>query len=371
MRQYYPKIGLFVLTLFISLACNANTKTSITTNVVTINQASIEKNKNAASINETKQIAGIEESSSNSFSTGFYYGIFAMTIIISLLCFLLFQEKLYLIFVSIQIAVATLLLNNELSIFVDSDLITAVALLSIACISIPFTSKFFSLNNGSVLKTIANATAIIASIFLLSFFITGGKSLLDITNILSSIVFISLLTVGVSKFSENGYSKLYVFALAIPIVFVINFYAFQPVGINLINTELIHLKIAFLVQVFLITYAILYRMRSIKELNEIRKIEMQLYIKNQEAMSRKNIESLMQDVYLENLIMNHDLDGMDIKLLQYISEGKNNTKIARKLKVSENDLQDIITELYYKLGVEKQIQEDHELIDSQPDYIYN
>ncbi|MDT0555001.1 7TM diverse intracellular signaling domain-containing protein [Patiriisocius hiemis] len=370
MRQYYPKIGLFVLTLFICLTCNAAIKTNAITDVSTTNQVSV-VNENGISKATTSQVKNLEESTSNSFSTGFYYGIFAMTIIISLLCFFLFQEKLYLILVGIQVAIATLLLNNDVSIFLDSGLITSITLLSVACISIPFTSKFFSLNEGNILKTIANASAIIASIFLLSFFITGVKTFLDITNILSSAVLISLLVIGVSKFSENGYSKLYVIASAVPIVFVINFYALQPIGVNLINTELFHLKTAFLLQVFLITYTILYRMKSIKELNEIRKIEMQLYIKNQEAMSRKNIESLMQDVYLENLIMNHDLDGMDIKLLQYISEGKNNTKIARKLKVSENDLQDIITELYYKLGVEKQVQEDHDLIDSQPDYIYN
>ena len=48
---------------------------------------------------------------------------------------------------------------------------------------------------------------------------------------------------------------------------------------------------------------------------------------------------LMEEVYLENLIMHYDLDGFEIKLLQYISEGKENAKIARKLKTTESEIE--------------------------------
>ena len=58
---------------------------------------------------------------------------------------------------------------------------------------------------------------------------------------------------------------------------------------------------------------------------------------------------LMEDVYLENLIMHYDLDGLEIKLLQYISEGKDNTKIARKLKTTEAEVEELTKELYQKL----------------------
>jgi DNA-binding NarL/FixJ family response regulator len=79
----------------------------------------------------------------------------------------------------------------------------------------------------------------------------------------------------------------------------------------------------------------------------------------------------MEEVYLENLIMHYDLDGFEIKLLQYISEGKDNAKIARKLKITESEVEEVTKELYHKLEISEHIQEDYRMVDAQADYIYN
>ena len=112
-------------------------------------------------------------------------------------------------------------------------------------------------------------------------------------------------------------------------------------------------------------------MRAIKEEHEMRQTEMRIFLKRQEAMNRQSAVKLMEDVYLENLIMHYDLDGLQIKLLQYISEGKENSKIARKLKTTELEIEELTKELYEKLEIGEQIQEDFRLLDSQPDYLYN
>ena len=88
-------------------------------------------------------------------------------------------------------------------------------------------------------------------------------------------------------------------------------------------------------------------------------------------MNRTNTEKLMQDMYLENLIMQYDLDGFEIKLLQYISEGKDNVKIARRLKTTELEIEAHTKDLYNKLDIGEQIQEDFRMVENQPDYIYN
>ena len=88
-------------------------------------------------------------------------------------------------------------------------------------------------------------------------------------------------------------------------------------------------------------------------------------------MNRKTASQLMEDVYLENLIMHYDLDGYEIKLLQYISEGKDNAKIARKLKTTEAEIEEQTKELYHKLEISEHIQEDYRMVNDQPDYIYN
>ena len=131
------------------------------------------------------------------------------------------------------------------------------------------------------------------------------------------------------------------------------------------------MKIAFMVEVLLLTFGITYRMRAIKEEVELRQTEMRIFIKRKEMMNRENITNLMKDEYLENLIMQYDLDGLEIKLLQYISEGVENPKIARKLKMTEANVEELTNDLYEKLEIREQIKEDHRMVDNQPDYIYN
>jgi hypothetical protein len=176
---------------------------------------------------------------------------------------------------------------------------------------------------------------------------------------------------GVALFSRKNYAKLYVISLAIPLLLSLDYFVLQRLGIDFLSTQNSHLKVATVVEMFLMTFAIVYRMRAIKEEHDMRQTEMRIFLKRQEVLNRTNTQKLMQDMYLENLIMQYDLDGFEIKLLQYISEGKDNSKIARKLKTTEPEIELQTKELYNKLEIGEQIKEDYQMVETQPDYIYN
>jgi len=112
-------------------------------------------------------------------------------------------------------------------------------------------------------------------------------------------------------------------------------------------------------------------MQAVKDESEIRQTEMQIFLEGQDVVTRNHVEKLVEDVYLENLIMQYDLNGIEIKLLQYISEGKANKKIANKLKIKENDVIDYTKDLYKKLQISEHIEDDYRLLENQPDFIYN
>jgi DNA-binding NarL/FixJ family response regulator len=112
-------------------------------------------------------------------------------------------------------------------------------------------------------------------------------------------------------------------------------------------------------------------MQAVKDEGKIRQTEMQIFLEGQDVITRNQVERLVEDVYLENLIMQYDLDGLEIKLLQYISEGKANTKIAHKLKIKETEVVDYTKDLYKKLQISEHIEEDYRLLENQPDFIYN
>ena len=78
-----------------------------------------------------------------------------------------------------------------------------------------------------------------------------------------------------------------------------------------------------------------------------------------------------EEAYMENLIDHYDLDNTETRLLQYVSEGKENHKIARILNLSEREVERLTLNLYRKLEIAEQIQDDYRMLDQQPDYIYN
>ena len=120
------------------------------------------------------------------------------------------------------------------------------------------------------------------------------------------------------------------------------------------------------------TYSLFYRLQVLKGENDLRQLEMRIFSRRQDAFSaRVKTEKLVEDLYLENLIMQYDLDGFEIKLLQYISEGKTNAIIAKKMKTSIEEIEERTKALYEKLDIAEHVREDQALVSSQPDYLYN
>ncbi len=316
---------------------------------------------------------------SNLFNQGMFYG-FALTIILlNLVCYFVFDETLFTLFsLTFAAITATLFFTEGLypllglteviqpQILQSTLLVFAIGLLSY------FSSKYLVVKDFyNKMYYITIPLVVIATFLVGTAWATKNVIFSNIANTvlfgLASIYFV----IGILLFSKKNYAKFYVIASAIPLLFLVDFYVLQNFGIDFLFTEAVHIKVAVFFEALLISYAILYRMQAVKEEGLLRQTEMRIFLKRQDVMSRNKVEEMIEDIYLENLIMQYDLDGFEIKLLQYISEGKTNAKIARKLKISENELGEVTKELYQKLEISEQIKEDHRMIDQQPDFIYN
>ena len=177
---------------------------------------------------------------------------------------------------------------------------------------------------------------------------------------------------AMTHFSSKGYVKLFAIASILPLVILIDQFALGTFGTTLLGSGNGALKLAAMTQGLLLTYGIITRMQTLKTDRELRQLEMRIFVERQDALSaRIKTEKLVEDMYLENLIMQYDLDAIEIKLLQYISEGKTNQTIARKLKTTVEDIEDLTKDLYQKLEIGEQIQKDVDWSAQQPDYLYN
>lgn len=313
------------------------------------------------------------------FNQGFFYGFLVMVILVNLFSYFLFNEKAFGYYGLALAAFALLFFNadNLLSLLIvdvsalNNSLSTTLVCIAMGLMAL-FSAEYLSTKDHfPKLKAFTLPLFICAaSMALLTWFMDNALFAVA-ANVLSFVLIGIYFGSGILIFNKKGYAKFYVITSCIPLIFALDFFLLDGLGISFLNTGTVHIKTAFFVEMLVMTYAIIYRMRAIKEENIIRKTEVQLYLKRQESLSRESISQMIEDVYLENLIMQYDLDGVEIKLLQYISEGKENVKIARKLNTTEDEVEDITKDLYRKLEISEAVKDDYTMLESQPDYLYN
>ena len=313
------------------------------------------------------------------FGIGMFYGVLSMILLLNAICYFIFNSKPFLYFAgAILMMGAALFVTDGLSIGLNTSIATQT-LFAETTLMVVFLAAWSAFSHNYLKIDQAFPKMNWAVIALLSVAAVMSTIAWGVSNewmaragiVVGFMIPLAYLAAGIALFSKKNYAKFYVISSAIPTLFAIDFFVLQPLGAGLLFTEMFHVKMAAIIEMLLLTYAITYRMQELKEESELRQVEMRIYLKRQQMMNRENISKMMEDVYLENLIMKHDLDGFEIKLLQYISEGKENAKIARKLKVTEDELEERTQELYHKLEIGEQIKEDHRMVEAQPDYIYN
>ncbi len=333
---------------------------------------------NSNVISSSPNLTGLHFNS-NLFNQGLFYGFALTVILLNLVCYFIFDETLFAYF-SATFAALTIPLFFAEGLFpligitniVQTEILQSTFLLFGIVLSVLFAIKYLSLKDYyPKLNHITFPLLILATVLISIAWIIGDPFIANLANaLLFGLLSIYFIT-GVLLFSRKNYAKFYVIASFIPLLFSIDFFVLQNFGIDFLFTEAVHLKTAVLFEALLLSYAILYRMQAVKEEGVLRQTEMRIFLKRQDVMNRAKVEEMIEDIYLENLIMQYDLNGLEIKLLQYISEGKTNIKIARKLKLTESEIGEHTKELYQKLEISEQIQEDHRMVDNQPDYIYN
>jgi DNA-binding CsgD family transcriptional regulator len=295
------------------------------------------------------------------------------------MCFFLFDEKVFLYYCAVLTTITlSFFFSDGLfrlfglnSIFIH-DYLEPLLHTSVALFAAYFATKFLKLEDYSPkLKWFTLGFIVFASACFLSYFVTKNWLFAAIGNTAIWSVLLVYLVAGATLFRKKMYARFYVIAYSLLFLLLIDFFVLKGFGASLLNVTATQLKVASALEMLVLTYAIMYRMRALKEENEMMQIEMRLYLKRIELLRSPDSIQMVDDLYLENLVNHYDLNNLETKLLQYISKGRDNAKIAIKLNITEKEVEKITKELYKKLEISEQILEDQRMVDEQPDYIYN
>jgi hypothetical protein len=313
------------------------------------------------------------------FSNGIFYGFVLMLVLLNAFCYALFKDKTFGLFALGMTTLSALIFQFDglaalfTLEFTESLFLEIGTLWLLAALFSVFSHQYL------LAKEYAPKLKILSGILLsLSLVSVGFYALLESTLYLqvAQVILMTLvgryLFLGILRAKDSGYAKIFIIALTPFLIVLTDQLIYNQLGQSLFGLSDGLLKISATLLVLTMTYGLLYRMQSLKGEQDMRQLEMRIFMDRQEAFTaRAKTEKLVEDLYLENLIMQYDLDGFEIKLLQYISEGKTNAVIAKKMKTTVEEIEDRTKDLYQKLDIAEQIREDQTLLKSQPDYLYN
>lgn len=239
------------------------------------------------------------------FKLGAYYGFAIMVIIINLMCFFLFDEKVFLYYGGV---LTTLTLSffytdglfrllgfeNTFTIYYLEPLLH----LSVALFTAYFATKFLKLEDMMPkLKWITTTLIGAAIISFTSYWMTDVWLYAAIGNAFVWVVLLNYLIAGATLFKHKVYAQFYVIAYSLPFVLMVDYYVLAGFGVRFLDISSSHMKIAGALEMLVLTYAIMYRMRAIKEEKEMMQIEMRLYLKRIELLRSPDNIQMVDDLY--------------------------------------------------------------------------
>ena len=145
-------------------------------------------------------------------------------------------------------------------------------------------------------------------------------------------------------FKKNMYTKILTFAYIIILFSGIDYYVLKFLGISFINIDATSIKIGAFSEMIILSIAVLYRMKVLKDKNRFMKTEIIKY--------SKEIIELTLSSKVEGIQDNRDsLSLREREIFDHIVLGKPNKEIANVLNISVNTVKFHIKNIYDKLHI--------------------
>lgn len=282
---------------------------------------------------------------------GFYYGFAFLIIVYNLFYYYLFKDdaflyySLFLATIAFGVFAIDGMLNFYNIIGSANDFIMILNYIFLAFFTCKFVNSYLLLERYyPKLEKISYLIGVI--IIILGVLYLNFKNFYYLL-FLGILVFSLLLVYWVSAvllFSKNRYTKILVLSYIIILFSGIDYYVLKFLGISIINIDAKTIKIGSFLEMIILSVAVLYRMKVLKDENEFMRSEIVNYSKEIEYLKINN-ELVKRENSLENLSIREK------EIFDLIVLGKPNKEIANTLNVSINTVKFHIKNIYDKLHI--------------------
>jgi len=298
----------------------------------------------------------------NSFlGIGFFYGT-ALALLLATLIFLITTNNKQFLFYGILIAaicISIMTRDNILYFFnAKPSIISGIELFGHFLVGLCATGYVFRYlklkNNKRLIQSIFVSISSISFISLCIYWISETHWSFLVTDFTTVLSVLLLWTLTLYNAKNTKYLLIMIAIYALDIVVMTDAFLLHGLGISVFNLSSLELSIVSLINFSLIAISLIFSFRRLQGKTVIMKHQIKMHLERLSQLnSYKNVQD-SNDQYLESLIHQFELENIEIKVLDGISKGLTNERIATKHNLSVEKLKLITSSLYQKLGIESE-----------------
>lgn len=289
---------------------------------------------------------------------GYYYGIATLSIIINFIFYLIFRDKRFLSYTALQFCIfISLFYEDGMFYYLSTGEWPMTYLLAW---NIPITSVFACLFTVHFLdfkhyflqyKVIFISLFSITFITSLIFSIYPNKFLLDIIIILSFISPFFCFILAITQIKKNIYARFLLVSFGAIVLFGMGYFLYINVSIEHLKFfNLNTFRFVSVLETILITFAIIYKVKDLQDLNQLYREEIDNYLIMLDRKSEE-IKNNKQITPLDALRIKYNLTNRETEVLTCLWEGMSNNQISEKLFISVSTTKYHVKNLYTKLEI--------------------
>ncbi|WP_157663294.1 LuxR C-terminal-related transcriptional regulator [Polaribacter sp. SA4-12] len=219
-----------------------------------------------------------------------------------------------------------------------------------------FSIKFLDLNKRHPLITrLFFVFPALVLVFYILYFSTNNFVFSAIGDFIGISLFPILWFFGFYYLKQIPHARFYVLGYLLIVPFAVFFIIGFPFGFWEVHGEMLIIKIASWLDIFVFTYALSFKMDNSELEGNKKIISLQDHIENPETELPLKNEPQPKETYFyllrENKLVINPLTLREIDILKAIFEGLNNTQVSEKLFISKNTVKYHVRNIYNKLNV--------------------
>ena len=291
--------------------------------------------------------------------TGIYYGAIISLILATFVFFFITQKRVFLFHALLTVVIALAIIakdnlfyltNIDLTYFVQLELFSHFLVGFFA-----FCFVYFCINLNAHKKRfgyILIITTTFSFLAMLAYFVTNDMVFFFISDLFSIGSILTVWIIGMFQIKRKIINWIIGTVYFVNIFLMIEVFLLHTIGKTFFGLSITAAKYCVLLDVVLITLAMVYTFRKMKHKESLMQQQVRHYFQRLETLDQYKKVQDEDDAYLETLINEFGLANVEVKILQGIAKGHSHNHIASDFNMSEDDVAFAANSLFHKLGIE-------------------